>query len=95
MKTECGGEWKKNIAINVDNIISVSTENIDRYQVGPTAYVDITLRMVAMIDPSVEEQNVIPSLITLNAEFTKAFSESSFGDWSISKFSLNEIKSLN
>merc|ERR1719328_447173 len=82
IEKESGLEWKKNVAINVDDIDVITTERIERYPVGPDVnYVEIRLRIIALKDFSTTENSTTPTLITATAEFTKEFSKNSFGDW--------------
>ena len=95
LENESENDWKNNIAISVDDIIGITTESIERYPVGRAEYVDIVLRIHALKDSSINEKSNTPTCITATAEFSKEFSEKSFGDWSISKFNIVDIKRAN
>ena len=95
LEKKSDAEFENNIAINVDDIIGITTDSIQRYPVGRTEYVDIALRIHALKDFSTTEKNNPPTCITVTAEFTKEFSKNSFGDWSISKFNIVDIKRSN
>ena len=95
LEKESEVDCKNNIAINVDNIIGITTDNIQRYPVGSTEYVDIALIIHAVKDSTITEKSNQPTYITVKAEFTKEFSKKSFGDWSIAKFNIVDIKRAN
>ena len=94
VETKWSDEWRNNVAIDVDNIVGMTTNSIVRYQVGfGMEYVDIVLEFIA-IQPSVTNRNALPTVVTFNAEFTKNYSKQSFGDWSISNFKLVNINKM-
>ena len=95
VETKWSDEWRNNIAFDVDNIISVTTESVLRYPVGQNMwYVDIELKVIAALDtPSVlDNDKPAQSYAFITVELTKNFSPQSFGDWCISRFDVKDIK---
>ena len=88
-------DGRNSIAISVDEIIGVITESIHRYPVGRTEYVDIVLKIHALKDSLIGEERNTPTCITATAEFSKEFSKNSFGDWTITKFNIVDVKGAN
>ena len=87
VETKWSDEWRNNIAIDVNNIIGVTTESVLRYEVGyDMAYVDIVLNIIAVLD-TVETKYAF-----MTVELTKNYSPKSFGDWCISRFDVKDIK---
>ena len=87
VETKWSDEWRNNIAIDINNIIGVTTESVLRYEVGyDMAYVDIVLNIIAVLD-TVETKYAF-----ITVELTKNYSPKSFGDWCISRFDVKDIK---
>ena len=87
VETKWSDEWRNNIAIDVNNIIGVTTESVLRYEVGyDMAYVDIVLNIIAVLDTAETKYAFI------TVELTKNYSPKSFGDWCISRFDVKDIK---
>ena len=87
VETKWSDEWRNNIAIDINNIIGVTTESVLRYEVGyDMAYVDIVLNIIAVLDTAETKYAFI------TVELTKNYSPKSFGDWCISRFDVKDIK---
>ena len=87
VETKWSDEWRNNIAIDINNIVGVTTESVLRYEVGyDMAYVDIVLNIIAVLD-TVETKYAF-----ITVELTKNYSPKSFGDWCISRFDVKDIK---
>ena len=96
VETQWSNEWKNNLAFNADDILAIITKNVKRYQVGfKMEFVDIELEVFAKASTSLTEKGNVPTIINVTAEFTKNFSETSYGDWCISKFNVTDIKKYN
>ena len=95
IETKWPDQWRNNISLSVDEIEWVGTNKIRRYEVGRNFYVDITLNMKAVKEIPSEKDKNIHVLIDLTAEFSKSYSEDSFGDWCIIRFVIDDMKELN
>jgi len=95
IETKWPDQWRNNISLSVDEIEWVGTNKIRRYQVGRNFYVDITLNMKAVKEIPSEKDKNIQILIDITAEFSKDYSENSFGDWYIIRFAIDDMKELN
>ena len=94
IETKWPDQWRNNIELSVDEIEWVNTNRIKKYQVGKNYYVDITLQMKAVKEIPSQNKNV-HVLIDITAEFSKSYSETSFGDWCIIKFVIDNMEELN
>ena len=94
IETKWSDQWRNNIALSVDEIINVTTDRINRYEVGSNFYVDITLNIKAIKEiPSAKDNDYV--LIAITAEFSRDYSEKSFGDWYLIKFVVDSMKKLD
>ena len=95
IETKWNDQWRNNIALSVDEIEWIGTHSINRYPVGYDYYVDIVLKMKAVKEIPTADNKTISLLIDITAEFSKMYSEKSFGDWCITKFYVDNIQELN